>query len=152
MNKAVESQDRQLAEQCANALYERDLATQHLGIELLSAAPGEAAMRMTVQDFMLQGHKSCHGGYLFTLGDSTFAFACNTYNQPTVALGCSIDYVAPAFAGDVLTATASELSRGGRTGNYTVEIRNQQDQLVAIFHGRSYRVRGEILPGENKND
>lgn len=141
-----------LAERCAEALYERDVATQHLGIALLHSAPGQSKVSMTVQDFMLQGHKTCHGGYLFTLADSAFAFACNTYNRPTVALGCSIDYVAPAFQGDVLTASCGEKSRGGRTGNYDVEIRNQQDQLVALFHGKSYQVKGEILSQENSND
>lgn len=142
----------QLAERCAQVLYERDVATQHLGIELLFSAPGQSQVRMTVQDFMLQGHKTCHGGYMFTLADSAFAFACNTYNQPTVALGCSIDYVAPAFQGDVLTASCREKSRGGRTGNYDVEIHNQQDQLIAIFHGKSYRIKGEILSQEKVND
>lgn len=152
-NNTTDTQvDVELAERCAKALYERDMATQHLGMALLFSAPGQSKVRMTVQDFMLQGLKTCHGGYLFTLADSTFAFACNTYNQPTFALGCSIDYVAPAFEGDVLTASCHEKSRGGRTGNYDVEIHNQQDQLIAIFHGKSYRVKGEILSQENVND
>jgi len=141
-----------LAKECAQELYRRDVATQHLNIELLDSAPGEPLVKMTVQDFMLQGHKTCHGGYMFTLADSAFAFACNTYNQPTVALGCSIDYVAPAFQGDVLAARCHEKSRGGRTGNYDVEIHNQQDQLIALFHGKSYRLKGEILSQENVND
>lgn len=144
--------EEQLAERCAQVLYDRDVATQHLGIELLFSAPGQSQVRMTVQDFMLQGHKTCHGGYMFTLADSAFAFACNTYNQPTVALGCSIDYVAPAYQGDVLSASCREKSRGGRTGNYDVEVHNQQDQLIAIFHGKSYRIKGEILSQENVND
>ena len=153
---ANNTQDQQasseLAQRCAQALYERDVATQHLGMSLLFSAPGQSKVCMTVQDFMLQGLKTCHGGYLFTLADSAFAFACNTYNQPTFALGCSIDYVAPAFEGDVLIATCNEKSRGGRTGNYDVEIRNQKDQLIALFHGKSYRVQGEILSQENVND
>ena len=151
-NFTEEQMKVQLAERCAQALYERDVATQHLGIELLYAAPGQSKVRMTVQNFMLQGHKTCHGGYMFTLADSAFAFACNTYNQPTVALGCSIDYVAPALEGDVLTARCQEKSRGGRTGNYDVEMYNQQEQLIAIFHGKSYRIKGEILSQENVND
>lgn len=147
-----EQHSKQLAKRCAQALYDRDVATKHLGMELLDCAAGQSKVRMTVQDFMLQGHNTCHGGYMFTLADSAFAFACNSYNQPTVALGCSIDYVAPAFEGDVLTASCHEKSRGGRTGNYDVEIHNQQEQLIAIFHGKSYRVRGEILSQENVND
>jgi acyl-CoA thioesterase len=151
-NNPVNEAQIQLAQQCAQTLYQNDVATQHLGIELLFSAPGQSTVRMTVQSFMLQGHNTCHGGYMFTLADSAFAFACNTYNQPTVALGCSIDYVAPAFLGDVLTASCCEKSRGGRTGNYDVEVRNQQEKLIAIFHGKSYRVKGEILSQENTND
>lgn len=144
---------QQLAQACASTLYQRDVATQHLGIELLVSAAGYSEVNMTVQDFMLQGHKTCHGGYLFTLADSAFAFACNTYNKPTVALGCSIDYIAPAFKDDVLTACCTEKSRGGRTGNYDVEIHNQASQLIAIFHGKSYQVKGEILPlDQEKSD
>jgi len=142
----------ELAERCAAELYRRDEATQFLGMRMSEVAPGKARIRMVVQEFMLQGHKTCHGGYLFTLADSAFAFACNTYNEATVAIGCSIDYVAPAYAGDQLTATAKERSRSGRTGNYDVEIRNQDDALIAMFHGRSYRIRGEILPQENSDD
>lgn len=151
-NNMAETDQQKLAEQCAQELYRRDVATQHLEIALLESAPGESMVKMTVKDFMLQGHKTCHGGYLFTLADSAFAFACNSYDQPTVALGCSIDYVTPAFEGDVLTARCHEKSRGGRTGNYGVEIHNQQDQLIALFHGRSYRIKGEILSQENLND
>ncbi|WP_369856609.1 hydroxyphenylacetyl-CoA thioesterase PaaI [Candidatus Thalassolituus haligoni] len=135
----------ELAVACANELYRRDSATQHLGIELLHSSPGQSTVAMTVADFMLQGHQTCHGGYLFTLADSAFAFACNTYNEPTVAIGCAIDYVAPGRGGDVLTATAVERSRSGRTGNYDVEIHNQDGHLIALFHGKSYRVRGQIL-------
>ena len=142
----------QLAKQCARTLFERDVASQHLGMSLLFSAPGQSTVQMRVDHFMLQGHKTCHGGYLFTLADSAFAFACNTYDQPTVAQGCSIDYVAPAYFGDLLTAHCVEKSRGGRTGNYDVEIRNQDAQLIVLFHGKSYRLNGEILSKENAND
>ncbi|MBR7889518.1 hydroxyphenylacetyl-CoA thioesterase PaaI [Marinomonas sp. A79] len=144
MSDAQQKDD--LAVACAKALYQRDVATQHLGIQILATKAGFSEAKMTVQDFMLQGHNTCHGGYMFTLADSAFAFACNTYNKPTVALGCSIDYIAPAFAGDELIARCTEKSRGGRTGNYDVEIHNQEGQLIAIFHGKSYQVKGEILP------
>mgnify|MGYP002738616269 CR=1 FL=1 len=143
---------QQLAESCAAALYQRDVATRALGMQLQSVAPGKACMSMQIRADMLQGHNSCHGGYLFTLADSAFAFACNTYNEATVGIGCSIDYVAPAFLDDVLTARAVELSRSGRTGNYDVRIENQDGQLIALFHGKSYRVRGTLIEQETQDE
>ena len=95
-----------LAQACVDALFSRDQASQALGIELLDAGAGRARLRMAVRADMLQGHGTCHGGFLFALADSAFAFACNSYDQATVALGCSIDYVAPALRGDVLTAVS----------------------------------------------
>jgi acyl-CoA thioesterase len=150
--KIHELSPQALAEASAAELFRNDVASRHLGMQLGAVAPGQAVMTMVVQPFMLQGHQTCHGGYLFTLADSAFAFACNTYNDVTVASGCSIDYVAPAFEGDRLTATARERSRSGRTGNYDIEIRNQDGRLIAIFHGRSYKIRGQILAQENNND
>ncbi|WP_375738340.1 hydroxyphenylacetyl-CoA thioesterase PaaI [Pseudomonas boanensis] len=141
-----------LAETCASALFERDAASQRMGMRLLSVAPGAARVGMSVRDDMVQGHGTCHGGYLFALADSAFAFACNTYNEATVAIGCSIDYVAPARLGDTLTAQAIEQSRSGRTGNYDVRIENQDGQLIALFHGKSYKVRGSVLAQENADE
>ncbi|MBM96296.1 MAG: phenylacetic acid degradation protein PaaD [Oceanospirillaceae bacterium] len=149
---------QELAEACAHELYRRDNATRQAGMTLEAVEPGKSVVRMTVRDDMVQGHKTCHGGYMFALADSAFAFACNTYNEPTVAIGCTIDYVAPALLGDVLTATATERSRSGRTGNYDVDIHNQEGRLIAMFHGKSYKVRGQILEHaqaskqENSND
>lgn len=137
---------QELAEACAQELYSRDAATNHLEMKMSNVSPGRAAMSMKVQSFMVQGHNTCHGGYLFTLADSAFAVACNTYNQPCVAIGCTIDYVAPGIKGDYLTATANERSRSGRTGNYDVEIRNQDNKLIAIFRGKSYALKGTVLP------
>ena len=105
-------------------------------------------MSMVVTEAMTNGHGTCHGGYLFTLADSAFAVACNTYNQVTIGLGCSIDYIAPAFMGDTLTACCVEQSRGGRTGNYDVRVENQNGQLIALFHGKSYKVQGTVLAQE----
>ncbi len=139
---------QQLAEICANTLFERDAASKAMGMRLLSISPGHAQMVMTVRPDMLQGVGTCHGGHLFALADSAFAFACNTHNAVTVALGCSIDYVAPGRLGDELTATASEQSRSGRTGNYDVRIENQHGQLIALFHGKSYQVRGTLIDPE----
>ncbi|WBG61597.1 hydroxyphenylacetyl-CoA thioesterase PaaI [Pseudomonas citronellolis] len=144
----TERTPEQLARACADAMFSRDQATQRLGIALLDAGPGSARLRMPVREDMIQGHGTCHGGFLFALADSAFAFACNSYDEATVAIGCSIDYVAPARLGDELTATASEQSRSGRTGNYDVRIENQHGQLIALFHGKSYKVRGTVLTQE----
>lgn len=135
---------QKLAEECANAMFARDQASQHLGMEIVSVSPGKAVLTMTVTEQMIQGHGSCHGGYLFTLSDSAFAFACNSYDKATVASGCSIDYMYGAKLGDKLTATAEEQSRGGRTGIYDITLTNQDGRTVALFRGRSYQVRGSV--------
>ncbi|WNW11061.1 hydroxyphenylacetyl-CoA thioesterase PaaI [Pseudomonas sp. DTU_2021_1001937_2_SI_NGA_ILE_001] len=140
---------QQLAEACASTLYERDAASQAMGMQLLEVGPGRASVGMHVRADMLQGVGTCHGGHLFALADSAFAFACNTYNAVTVAIGCSIDYVAPAQLDDRLVARAVEQSRSGRTGNYDVRIENQRGELIALFHGKSYKVRGTLLDLEN---
>ncbi|MCL2724130.1 MAG: hydroxyphenylacetyl-CoA thioesterase PaaI [Polyangiaceae bacterium] len=97
---------------------------------------------MTVSKQMINGHQSCQGGFLATLADSAFAFACNSYNEMTVASGFSIDFVAPARLGDVLTATCVEVSKAGRTGVYDTEITNQRNERIAVFRGRSYTIKG----------
>jgi len=142
----------ELAQACADAMFSRDQASQALGISLLAAGAGHARLGMAVRPDMVQGHGTCHGGFLFALADSAFAFACNGYDEATVALGCSIDYVAPALCGDVLTASATELSRKGRTGLYDVRNESQRGELVALFHGKSYKVRGTVLAQETAND
>ncbi len=135
---------QRLAEACAESMFARDIASQALGMEVVSIAPGQATLTMTVRDTMVQGHGNCHGGYIFTLADSAFAFACNTYDEATVASGCSIDYLGPAWEGDVLTATAGEQSRRGRTGVYDITISNQHGDAIALFRGRSYKIRGSV--------
>ena len=105
-------------------------------------------MTMTVRDDMLNGHAICHGGFIFLLADSTFAFACNSYNRNTVAQGCSIDYLAPAHSGDVLHAVGVERSRSGRTGVYDIEVRNQRNETIALFRGKSYRIKGSVIEEE----
>ena len=122
----------------------KDLVAQDLNIQLQSVNAGFATMTMTVQDRMLNGFAICHGGYITTLADSAFAFACNAGNEMTVASGLSIDFVAPARLGDVLIATGVEVSRAGRTGVYDVTVRNQRDELVAAFRGRSYTMKGRL--------
>lgn len=135
-----------LAEACVKAMWDDDNATRHLGMELLAVAPGEATITMTIAETMTNGHGTCHGGYIFTLADSAFAFACNTYNQRTVAQHCSVTYIAPAFKGDRLTATAREVSRRGRAGIYDIRITNQEGEHVAEFRGHSRTVKGTHLP------
>ena len=141
------SEPQELAELAANAMYQADQASQGLGMDLVSVAPGLAVMTMTIRADMLNGHKTCHGGVVFSLADSAFAFACNSRNHATVASGCTIDFLAPASEGDVLTATAQEYSLAGRTGVYDVDVKNQKGEKVAIFRGRSYRIKG-LVTGE----
>ena len=135
----------QLAERVAATMFANDRASQGLGMRIAAVSPGRAELTMTVRDDMLNGHAICHGGFIFTLADSTLAFACNSYNRNTVAQGCSIEYLAPAHAGDVLHAIGVERSRGGRTGVYDIEVRNQNGRTVALFRGKSYRIDGHVV-------
>lgn len=130
----------------AEAMWRDDRASQHLGMELEHIAAGEATVSFIVTDVMTNGHNTCHGGYMFTLADSAFAFACNSYNQRTVAQHCSVTFVAPAFLGDRLTARAREVSRVGRNGIYDIAVTNQKGERVAEFRGHSRTVRGTHLP------
>ena len=148
---ALPTDPQALAEHVTTYMYNNDPASQALGARITHVAPGAARMSMTVRADMLNGHKTCHGGFIFALADSTFAFACNSRNLPTVAAGCSIDYVAPAFEGDQLEANATEYHLAGRTGVYDVEVTNQQGQRIAIFRGRSYRLRGAVIEDPQAN-
>lgn len=139
---------QQLAQACADAMFARDQASQKLGIQIESIAPGRALLTMTVDERMIQGHGNCHGGYLFTLADSAFAFSCNTYDRATVASGCTIEYIRPAQLGDTLIATAEERTRGSRTGVYDITITNQNGKTVALFRGKSFEVNGTIRQQE----
>lgn len=138
---------QEVAEACARAMWEEDKASQELGMEIQAIRPGFARLSMTVREDMVNGHNICHGGFIFTLADSTFAFACNYRNFVTVASGGNIDFVAPARLGEVLTAAGEEQTRAGRTGVYDVRVENQDGQLVALFRGRSYQTRGQLVPG-----
>ena len=139
------SEAHALAQRVADGMYARDRASQSLGMRILDVAPGRARLTMTVRADMLNGHAICHGGFIFTLADSAFAFACNSYNLTTVASGCAIDFVAPAREGDVLTASAVEQSAAGRTGIYDIEVANQRGEKIALFRGRSYRIKGQVV-------
>jgi acyl-CoA thioesterase len=136
---------QQIAEACARTMWDEDQASQKLGMTLDRVAPGEATLSMTVLESMANGHATCHGGYIFTLADSAFAFACNAYDQRTVAQQAGITFIAPAFVGDRLTATAREISRKGRGGIYDVRVTNQAGDIVAEFRGHSRTVKGTLL-------
>ena len=138
---------RTLAERVADSMYERDTASQGLGIRILRVAPGHAELTMTVRADMLNGHEICHGGFIFTLADSSFAYACNSYNLNTVASGCGIDFLAPAREGDVLVAVAQERSISGRTGVYDIEVKSEAGVKIALFRGKSYRIKGHVVDG-----
>jgi acyl-CoA thioesterase len=134
-----------LAERVADSMWERDTASHALGMHIVAVGPGRATLAMTVRADMLNGHAICHGGFIFTLCDSAFAYACNSYNLNTVASGCGIDFLAPAREGDVLTAAAHERSAAGRTGVYDIEVTNQRGENIALFRGKSYRIKGHVI-------
>jgi phenylacetic acid degradation protein PaaD len=144
--------DLELARRCAAAMYANDKASQHLGISLDDVGPGRATARMPVTNIMINGHDMCHGGYVVALADSAFAFACNTYNQRTVAQGLDITFVRPARLGDVLVAEAVERARWGRSGLYDVTVSRvavaggaSGAEVVAEFRGRGRVVAGTIV-------
>lgn len=139
-----------LADAVAQRMWSRDHASQALGMRLERVAPGQAELSMTVRRDMVNGHAICHGGFVFTLADSTFAYACNSYNANTVAQGCAIDYLGPAREGDVLRAVGRERHRTGRTGVYDIEVTNQRGETVALFRGKSYRIEGAVLDAPGK--
>ena len=134
-----------LAELAGKTMYERDPASKGLGMTLDEIRPGYARMSMRVRPDMLNGHASCHGGFIFTLADSAFAFACNSHNFNTVGAGCTIDYLAPGREGDVLTAEAVEQALAGKTGVYDVTVTNAEGKTIALFRGKSHRVSGTVV-------
>jgi acyl-CoA thioesterase len=134
------------ARAAADALYAGDTASRALGIELLDAAPGSVRVAMTVRADMVNGHGICHGGVLFTLADSAFAFACNSHGEPMVAAGASIEFLAPAPQGARITAAATETSRTSRGGIYDVVVAMETGEPLAYFRGRCARLR---LPAQH---
>ena len=138
-----------LAEAAAKAMWQRDRTAHALEMALLSVAPGRATLRMRVRGDMINGHDTCHGGLMFTLADTAFAYACNSHNLNTVASACHIDFLAPAHEGDLLEAVAEERSAAGRTGVYDVTISVVGGKAVALFRGKSYRIKGEVTASLN---
>lgn len=131
------------AEKCAQIMFENDAASPGLGMTLDAVGPGTARMSMMVRPDMLNGHHICHGGFIFTLADSCFAFACNSYNQNTVAQQNQITYLAPGQPGERLSAHAVEVSRTGRSGVYDVTVVGEDGRTVALFRGLSRSIKGQ---------
>ncbi len=149
MRKGVAAMTPQeLAEASAAAMWNDDSASQRLGMALDRVAPGEAVLSMTITDQMTNGHGMCHGGYMFLLADSAFAFACNSYNQRVVAQACAISYLQPVERGTRLVAHAREISRRGRSGIYDVRVSTEAGDVVAEFRGQSRVIPGTHLSEE----
>jgi acyl-CoA thioesterase len=143
---ATELSGKQLAQACAKAMYQGDNATIGQKVELIDVGPGTATMQMQVQEHQTNGHGMCHGGFIFMMADSCFAFACNSHNQRAVAASAQIDFIAPAELGDVLVATAREVALAGRAGHYEIMVtRKSDEQLIAIFRGRSATIKGQLV-------
>ena len=141
------SDPNDLAAATARAMWERDRTAQALGMQIIAIRAGNASLSMPVREDMVNGHHICHGGMIFTLADTAFAYACNSYNQNTVASACQIDFIAPAQEGETLEAEATERSATGRTGVYDVTVRTSEGKIIALFRGKSHRIGGEVITG-----
>jgi acyl-CoA thioesterase len=144
--KAALSSD-DLARACAEAMWKEDEASKGLGIELVEVKPGRATLTMTIQPQMVNGQRIAHGGFIFTLADSAFAFACNSHNERAVAAQGNISFIRPGKLGDLLVATAREISRSGRSGIYDVRV-TVDGAVIAEFRGHSRVIGGTWLPAE----
>lgn len=141
------SKNLTLAHKVADEMLKLDKHAQYLGMQVKQISPGYAELSLVVREDMVNGLGICHGGVTFSLADTAFAFACNSRNNRTLALNCSITYSAPARSGDVLTAVAQETVLNGKTGVYDVIISNQHMEKIALFRGVSYRTRQQIVNG-----
>jgi acyl-CoA thioesterase len=137
----------QLAQAVGEKMFASDVASREtMGMELVECKSGYARMRMQVRELHLNGHKICHGGFIFTLADSTFAFACNSHNKVAVAAGCSIEFLKSGLLGDVLTCEGIEQTLVGRHGIYDMKVSNQNGEVIAMFRGKSAQIAGTVLP------
>ncbi|WP_323767297.1 hydroxyphenylacetyl-CoA thioesterase PaaI [Antarctobacter sp.] len=134
------------ATRAAEAMWAGDAASQQMGMRIEEIAPGRAVLSMEVQTHHLNGHKICHGGFIFTLADSAFAFACNSYNRLTVAQENQITFLAPGQPGERLTATAQEQALTGRSGVYDVTVTGGDGRKVALMRGLSRTIKGQLFP------
>jgi len=144
---AAETAAQTMAQACADTMWHDDRASKALGMSIQRIAPGEAVLAMTVRPDMTNGHDICHGGFIFTLADSAFAFACNSYDERSVAQHCAVTFIAPARLGDRLSAHAVEVVRAGRSGIYDITVTSQSGVVVAVFRGHSRTIKGSILEG-----
>ena len=145
--KPTPEEAQAMADATAAAMWSRDQAAQALGMRIETVRPGYAKLSMVVRPDMVNGHHICHGGMIFTLADTAFAYACNSYNKNTVASACNIDFLAPGKEGELLEAEAIEQSQSGRTGVYDVTVRGEKGKTIALFRGKSYRINGEVIAG-----
>jgi len=135
----------QIAQRCAEIMWPDDHAARGLGMTIKAVGPGTATLTMTVRQDMVNGHGTCHGGFIFAVADSAFAYACNSFNHRTVAAGVDINFLAPAHLGDMLTAHGHARHQGGRSGVYDIDVANQDGKLIAVFRGRAARVKGHFF-------
>ena len=136
-----------IAAAVGQVMFKRDHAAHALGIELIEIRPGYARMSMKVRPDMVNGHDICHGGLIFALADTAFAYACNSGNKSTVAQSCVVTFLSAARTGDVLTATATERNRTQRTGLTDIDVTDQSGKLIAVVRGHSHQIKGEVVPG-----
>ena len=140
------STPQEFAEASARLMWEDDRAALAAGMQLLEIGPGKASMSMEVTARMTNGHGMCHGGYIFMLADTAFAYACNSHNQRAVAAGAAIDFLAPARLGERLLARAIECHRGARSGIYDVVVTGTEGRRIALFRARSATIKGQFVP------
>jgi acyl-CoA thioesterase len=146
--RTTDTDTQVLAEACARAMWADDRASKGLGMQIERVAPGEAVVSMTVRNDMTNGHGICHGGFIFALADTAFAFAANTYDQRTVAHHCTVTFLRPVREGETLTAHAIERERAGRDGVYETAVRDSRDTVVAEFRGHSRTISGRLLAAD----
>ncbi|MGB0990301.1 MAG: hydroxyphenylacetyl-CoA thioesterase PaaI [Halarcobacter sp.] len=139
---------KELAIKCITKMNGEAKFENHLGVEIMDLDDGYAKLRMRVQNFMLNGHGACQGGAIFSFADTSFAYACNGRNVPTVGYSCDITYIKPAFEHDILIATGKEIDLSKRNGIYQVEVTNQKGDVIAHFIGKSRAVSGTIISEE----
>lgn len=142
----IQQKAREAAERVVASMFERDHASRSMGMQVQAAGPGYACVRMVVRQDMLNGHQTCHGGFIFALADSAFAFACNSRNEVNVAAACQIEYLLPGYEGDILQAEAVERVISGKSGVYDISVFNQSGKLIALFRGKSHRIKGFVVP------
>jgi acyl-CoA thioesterase len=143
MDDCTTAEAQAIAERVSDGMFAKDSAAHLLGMAVTAIAPGHATVTMTVRPDMLNGFGICHGGLIATLADMAFAYACNSYNEMTVASGFDVDLLGPGRVGDLLTATGRVVSQGARMGVYDMEVTNQSGERIAVFRGRSYRMKGK---------